>query len=135
MNANFKARNLVALQEACTKEASESPTLYSHFVIEWIRDWSNETKNEIFAEGFIAKKDEMLTAIQCLDANTLLSILIDQNNIELLIQWVNFSFSGAEPDESSIFKNKLSQEMINSIYVNKRLMPYNREKLLNELAM
>ena len=124
----------MALQEI--NKSTDETSLYSHFVIEWVRDWSAETKNEIFADAFIMKKDEMLVAIQYLDPKILLSILIDQNNIELLIQWIETSFSGSDTvDETSMFKHKLTQEMIDSICINKRLMPFNKEKLLNKLAM
>ena len=71
------------------------------------------------------------------DANTLWSVLVDQNNVELIMKWIKESFSVQQSDEGSsltFFKAKMTQEMVDSIMSFKMLTPENQELLLDYLS-
>lgn len=113
--------------------------LYSHIVIEWIREWSVDVKQEILVDGLILNREEMNTELQQLNPSVLLSVLLDQNNVKLLLEWIDSSFKPDTDDDDDkaskpIFKSKITQEMVNSLNKNHNFLPESKELVLNYLA-
>lgn len=112
--------------------------LYSHIVIEWIREWSVDVKQEILADGLILNREEMNTELQQLSPNILLSVLLDQNNVKLLLEWIDSSFKPDTDDNDKvskpIFKSKITQQMVNFLNKNHNFLPESKELVLNYLA-
>ena len=141
VNRNFKANDLITFKEENDLNDSivcPERRLYSQVVFEWIREWSPELKQEILADGLVVNRSnhEMVAEIRQLNPNILFSVLIDQNNVKLLLEWIDYSFGAEETSDTSgvIFNSKIKQEMVNFLYSNKRLFPDTKEILLNHLA-
>jgi hypothetical protein len=75
----------------------------------------------------------MKEKFQEINPDALLKVLVDLNNNNLINEWIQFSFSDNE-NEDSIFKVKLSQKMIDTIYESKCLMPEYKDIIFNNLA-
>jgi hypothetical protein len=129
---------LISFREGEEASTSQHQILYSHVVIEWIREWSSETKQEILADGLILNRDEMNTELQQLNPNVLLSVLLDQNDVKTLLEWIDFSFNLEPPSDDTnivtIFKSQLNQEMVNFMKKNRKFLPECKELVLNYLA-
>ena len=75
----------------------------------------------------------MKEKFQEINPDALLKVLLDLNNINLINEWIQFSFSDNE-NEDSIFKVKLNQKMIDTIYESKCLMPEYKDIIFNNLT-
>lgn len=62
----------------------------------------------------------------------LLKVLIEQNNISLINEWITYSFVDDKID--SIFKSKLNEKMIDSLYESKCLSSDIKDSIFNNLA-
>ena len=141
VNKNFKANDLITFKER--EEISDSffggeRRLYSQVVFEWIREWSPELKQAILADGLVVNRssDEAVSEIKQLNPIVLLSVLIDQNNAKLLLEWIDFSFGDDETRDTDtmVFNSKMTQGMVDFLNSSKRLFPDTKEVLLNHLA-
>ena len=79
----------------------------------------------------LLKIDEMKDRLNEINPDTLIKVLIEQNNLILLNEWIKFSYSVTN---DSIFKTKLNQKMIDKIYESKCFMPDYKDLILNNLA-
>jgi hypothetical protein len=75
----------------------------------------------------------MKEKFQEINPDALLKVLLDLNNINLINEWIQFSFSDNE-NEDSIFKVKLNQKMIDTIYESKCLMSEYKDIIFNNLT-
>lgn len=63
---------------------------------------------------------------------TLLKVLIEQDNVNLINEWITYSFVDDTID--SIFKSKLNEQMIDKIYESKCLSPDSKDTIFNKLS-
>lgn len=133
-NKHFKPKELISFREENDSEnLIRYQILYSHIVIEWIREWSGDVKQQILADGLILNREEMNTELQQLSPNVLLSVLLDQNNVKLLLEWIDSSFKSDDSKETT-FKSRITQGMVNFLNTNRNFLPESKELVLNYLA-
>jgi len=128
---------------------------YAHFLLDWIREWPLSTRHQILAESLILNESILfcflIHNLECLyklsgyleirsdieiDAKYLWNTMLDENNIELIEDWIEYSYSNettATPNES-LFSIKLDQEMIEMISSIKVISNDKKNALLNKLA-
>jgi hypothetical protein len=116
------------------QDSSENSNRYSHIIIEWLREWSDETINRILADSLILKNEIFFDFI---NEDVIWSVLIEQNNLDLIMRWIDFSFRNTDKEtdlNTNIFKSKLTQQMIDLIYDSRYLPSDSKHILLNYLA-
>ncbi len=128
---------------------------YAHFLLDWIREWPLSTRHQILAESLILNESILFCFLvhnlECLyklcgyleirsdieiDSKYLWNTMLDENNIELIEDWIEYSYSNgttATPNES-LFSIKLDQEMIEMISSIKVISNDKKNALLNKLA-
>jgi hypothetical protein len=127
-------------------EPNQTSNRYSHLIIEWIREWPEEIKIKILVDSLILKdasSESLNSEFDFIDDQTIWSVLIEQNNVDMIMKWIEFSFApktsidqetSSEKVSPYLFKSKLSQEMIDLIYDSKFLPYESKCVLLNFLA-
>lgn len=94
-------------------------------------------RQELLADSLVVNRNELTIQLRDINPNILFSVLVDQNNLKLLVEWIDFSFGEMKSDQDPaqiVFAGKITQEMVNSLGKNRRLMPQSKEVLLNCLA-
>ena len=128
------AKDIVEIKNK--QDSSEPSNRYSHIIIEWLREWSDETINKILVDSLILKNEMFFDFIS---DDVIWSVLIEQNNLDLILKWIDFSFKNQKDENetesnTNIFKSKLNQEMIDLIYDSRYLPNESKHILLNYLA-
>lgn len=128
------AKDIVEIKNK--QDSSEPSNRYSHIIIEWLREWSDETINKILVDSLILKNEMFFDFIS---DDVIWSVLIEQNNLDLILKWIDFSFKNHKDENetesnTNIFKSKLNQEMIDLIYDSRYLPNESKHILLNYLA-
>ena len=119
-------------------EFSDQPR-YSQVVIEWIREWPKKSRTQILVESLLYDQ-KLLHQVELIpiDEQILWLTLLENNDLNLINKWIDFSFdykeNKEEENESIIFKTKLSQDMIDSIFSSRYLSSESKEIVLNYLA-
>ena len=81
------------------------------------------------------KLDEVINGMDNFDCESLFPVLLEQNNIKLLLDWINFSYLEECGQNFAFFRDiKISSQMVELLYESKRLLPTNKHLLLNHLA-
>ncbi len=79
-----------------------------------------------------------MAEIRKLNPNILFSVLLDQNNVKLLLEWIDFSYGDNDDEKSDtttgIFSSKITQTMVDYLDSNQRVFPDTKDILLNQLA-
>lgn len=133
-NDYFQCKELVTDKTEMSNKATSS-NRYSHVVVEWIRDWPVETRRQILINSIILSKELAEQHQDLINPGSLWAILLEENQLKLILEWVDYSYQEtAESSPSPLFKEKLTPEMIDSIYTSRYLLNENREQILNCLA-
>ena len=81
------------------------------------------------------KSDEVINGMDNFDYESLFPVLVEQNNLKMLLDWINFSYLEECGQNFAFFKDiKISPQMVELLYESKRLLPTNKHLLLNQLA-
>jgi hypothetical protein len=131
-NPNFVCKDLHSIR----KMNKNSSSRYSHLVIDWLRYWSDEMKHNILIDSYILNETKIDDFT--VDPHLLWSVLLEQNNTSLCLEWINLSFDHQQQHDSFshwLFKNhKINQDMIDEIITKRYLVDGIKDILLNSLA-
>ncbi|CAF0723942.1 unnamed protein product [Brachionus calyciflorus] len=119
-NENFICKEIVRIHDS-----DLDTNRYGHVILEWIKCWSKNSRDKVLADSLILNPS-LINEIQ-VDPNVLWNVLIEHNNTEKLIEWINGT-------ESSLFTKKVDQNMIDLIYENTQISNSSKQILLNYLA-
>lgn len=79
--------------------------------------------------------------MQKIDPEALWAVLIEQNKIELILEWIKYTFEDEKPIDleltnksDKLFTTKVTQEMIDLIQTTKYITKDNKDLILNNLA-
>ena len=59
-NENFLIKDLILFDSKKTNEKQAGTLLYSHVVVEWLREWSVSDQNEILVSGWLLFKGKVI---------------------------------------------------------------------------
>lgn len=124
---NLQERNENFICKEIVKILDPSPTSnrYAHMVLEWIKYWSLNSRDKVLADSLILNP-ELLSEIS-VDPNIIWSVLIEQNNLVKIREWI-------DRVDSKLYLKKVDQHMIDCIYESSQMPNSSKQILLNHLA-